>query len=66
MIVFWNTRYRDRAIKHLWAQGHPVQDVDVARLSPVRYAHLNLVGRYSFEWDRHIANGTFRPLRTSG
>ena len=65
MIVLWNTLYLDQAIKHLRAQGHPVQDADVARLSPVRYAHLNLVGRYSFEWDTHIANGTFRPLRTS-
>ncbi len=65
MIVLWNTLYLDQAIKHLRTQGYDVQDTDVARLSPVRYAHLSLVGRYTFEWDAHGADGIFRPLRIS-
>jgi TnpA family transposase len=65
IIVLWNTLYLDQAIKHLRTQGHPVHDADVAHLSPLRYAHMNLVGRYSFEWDTRTTAGTFRPLRTS-
>jgi Tn3 transposase DDE domain len=30
------------------AQGYPVRDEDAARLSPLGYAHINMLGRYSF------------------
>ena len=47
-ITLWNTRYLDAAVAQLRAQGHPVREVDVARLSPLGHAHLNELGRYSF------------------
>lgn len=44
----WNTVYLDAALGRLRAQGHPVLDVDVARLSPYMRRHLNVHGHYSF------------------
>lgn len=47
-VVLWNTCYIDAAMEQLRAQGHPVLDEDVARLSPFVRHHLNVHGKYSF------------------
>src|SRR6266481_6232835 len=36
------------------AEGHPVDDADVAHLSPARYAHINPYGKYSIQRRRGI------------
>ncbi|WP_436841840.1 Tn3 family transposase [Streptomyces syringium] len=65
--VLWTTRYLDAAVEQLRAlpasqREHDVLDEDVARLSPLKHANLNVLGRYSF---RHSgpAGGGLRPLR---
>jgi len=45
IIVLWNTLYIDAALQQLRAEGSPVQPEDVARLSPLVYEHINLLGR---------------------
>jgi rRNA maturation protein Nop10 len=35
-------------LDQLKAEGHHVDDVDVAHLSPARYAHINPYGKYRF------------------
>ncbi|MEP6856062.1 MAG: Tn3 family transposase [Pedococcus sp.] len=47
-ITLWNTVYLDAALTQLRAQGYPVRDEDVARLSPYMRRHLNVHGHYSF------------------
>ena len=47
-VVLWNTRYISAALDALRAQGHPVLDKDVARLSPFVREHVNVVGKYNF------------------
>ncbi|MFI8281394.1 Tn3 family transposase [Streptomyces sp. NPDC085929] len=42
------TRYIDAAVVQLRAEGHEIRDKDVARLSPLKYKNLNVLGRYSF------------------
>lgn len=63
----WTTRYLDAAVEQLRAlpadqREHDVLDEDIARLSPLKHANLNVLGRYSF---RHSgpAGGGLRPLR---
>ena len=36
------------AVRQLRADGHPVRDEDLARLSPLGYGHVNFHGHYSF------------------
>jgi hypothetical protein len=43
--ALWNTRYLSAAVDQLRAQGVPVKDEDVARLSPLGHAHINFLGR---------------------
>jgi len=47
-VVLWNTRYMNAALDELRAQGHPVRDEDITRLSPFVRHHLNVHGKYSF------------------
>ncbi|MCW2948571.1 MAG: transposase [Actinoallomurus sp.] len=63
--VLWTTRYLDAAVAHLREnppEGHQVLDEDVARLSPLRHANVNCLGRYSFRASQP-AGGGLRPLR---
>lgn len=61
-IVLWTTRYLDAAVAQLQAEGHEIQDEDIARLSPLKHRNLNLLGRYSFTASVPAA-GALRPLR---
>jgi hypothetical protein len=47
-VVLWNTVYMKAVLDQLKAEGHHVDDVDVAHLSPARYAHINPYGKYRF------------------
>ncbi|MCW2880550.1 MAG: sle, partial [Sphaerisporangium sp.] len=65
--VLWTTRYLDAAVEQLRAlpaeqREHQVLDEDVARLSPLKHANLNVLGRYSFRGSGP-AGGALRPLR---
>jgi TnpA family transposase len=46
-ITLWNTVSLDDAIEQLRADGYPVLDADVARLSPYMGRHINFHGHYS-------------------
>jgi hypothetical protein len=41
-VVLWTTVYLDAAVRHLKAQGYPVRDEDMARLSPFVSTHLGV------------------------
>ena len=63
MIVLWNTVYMEAGLAQLRAEGHPVKEEDVARLSPLLHEHINMLGRYSFSVPDSVARGELRPLR---
>lgn len=48
LVVRWNTVYLQQVVQTLRAEGVQVRDEDLARLSPVRYEHINRLGRYTF------------------
>lgn len=45
------------------AEGFEVRDEDVARLDPLGFDHINILGRYSFAVHEAVASGELRPLR---
>ena len=63
MIVLWNTIYIEAALDQLRQEGYMVKDEDVARLSPLQYEHINMLGRYSFSVPEAVSRGELRPLR---
>src|SRR6266567_4450211 len=63
MIVLWNTLYINAALEQLAREGHQVTPEDVARLSPLVFEHINLLGRYAFSVPEAVTRGELRPLR---
>ncbi len=63
VIVLWNTIYMDAALNQLRAEDFDVRDEDGARLSPLGFDHINMLGRYAFILPDPIARGELRPLR---
>jgi TnpA family transposase len=63
IIALWNTLYMEAVITRLRQEGYPVRDEDVARLSPLVFEHINLLGRYLFALPEAVSNGKLRPLR---
>lgn len=64
--MLWNTIYIDAALAQLRKEGFLVRDEDVARLSPLGFGHINMLGRYSFAVPDAVRRGELRPLRGPG
>jgi TnpA family transposase len=47
--TLWNTVYLDAVLARLRADGYPVRDEDIARLSPYMRRHINVQGHYTFQ-----------------
>jgi hypothetical protein len=62
-LILWNTRYMDAALSHLKSRGFEPQPEDLARLSPLRSRHFNVLGRYRFTVSDSVLKGELRPLR---
>ena len=60
-VTLWTTVYLDAALGRLRADGYPLRDEDVARLSAYMRKHLNVDGHYSFQLP--ALGGARRPLR---
>jgi TnpA family transposase len=63
VIILWNTLYINAALEQLASEGYTIRDEDVARLSPLVFDHINLLGRYAFSVPDSVARGQLRPLR---
>lgn len=61
-IVVWNTVYMQVAIQHLRNSGYEINEADLEHLSPVRYEHINVFGKYSFEAPSVLTDEGLRPL----
>lgn len=62
-IILWNARYLDLILNQLRAEGMEVRDEDVQRLSPLKFEHIHLGGRYHFSLTSQMPAGQFRRLR---
>ena len=57
-----NTIYMDAAINQFATEGYDVRPEDVARLSPLDFGQVNMLGRYAFTLSEFVARGELRPL----
>jgi TnpA family transposase len=63
IIILWNTLYINAALDQLSGEGYSIRPEDVARLSPLVFEHINLLGRYAFSVPDSVVRGQLRPLR---
>ena len=57
IIILCNALYIDAAVQQLQAEGFPVRTEDVARLSPLLFEHINVLGRYAFRCRKQFSAG---------
>lgn len=62
-LVLWNTIYMQASLDHLREQDTEIKEEDEARLSPLGYKHVNMLGHYSFTLADQVMKGQLRPLK---
>jgi hypothetical protein len=62
VIVLWNTIYTAEVLDYLRFNRVEVNPDDVARLSPLKYKHINMLGRYQFSMPDSVRQGKMRRL----
>ncbi len=60
-VVLWNTIYMQAALDQLQLSVE-IKEEDEARLSPLMYRHINVLGHYSFTLSEQVMKGILRPL----
>ena len=63
VLVLWNTQYMDDAVNHLRRDGREISDEHLARLSPLHYEHILMLGTFPFTLPHELAAGRRRALR---
>ena len=63
VLVLWNTQYMDDAVGHLRSNGREISDEHLARLSPLQYEHVLMLGTFPFTLPHELAAGHRRALR---
>jgi len=61
-VVLWNIIYVQATLNHLRQQPFEVREENEARLSPLVYGHVNMLGHYTFTLAENILKGELRPL----
>ena len=60
-IVLWNTAYLERVVRVLRAAGN-ADNSQLPHLSPLGWEHSNLAGDYSWQQNKQVEQGNFRPF----
>ena len=63
VVVVWNTVYAQLVLQRQQAADQPALSEHLAQLSPARFAHLNRLGRYSFQLPADVHVNGLHPLR---
>lgn len=50
-------------LDHLRNEGETINEEEEAKLSPLRHAHINMLGHYSFTLAELVTKGQLRPLK---
>jgi hypothetical protein len=62
-VIVWNTVYMAAAVEQLKQEGYPLEETDLVHIWPMRYAHLNIYGKYRFNVEETHGRQGLRPLR---
>lgn len=61
-VVLWNTMYIQKALNKLKQDGLVIDEEYTARLSPLQYKHVNVLGHYSFTLSEEVIRDELREL----
>ncbi len=61
-IITWNTVYMQATLDYLHEQGLNISEAELAHLSPARFEHINIHGKYLFDISAPLTNNGLRHL----
>lgn len=62
-VVLWNTIYMQATLTHLRDEGETMNEDDESRLTPLRHAHINMMGHYTLTRAEQVTKGQLWPLK---
>jgi TnpA family transposase len=62
-VIVWNTVYMSAVLEQLKREGRQIDITDTKHLSPSRYEHINVFGKYKFPVAEELGRRKLRPLR---
>lgn len=65
-VILWNSVYMDGALKQLESEGYPVNREDLWHIWPTRCEHINVHGKYEFNFEAARQRTGLRELRQPG
>ncbi len=63
-IIYWNTLYLEKVLVQMKEEGYHYSKEVVGKLSPLLFEHITFVGKYTFQYNHSLEDGTLRPLNT--
>ena len=63
-IIYWNTLYLEKVLEQMKKEGYDYSKELISKLSPLLFEHINFVGKYTFQYNQGLEDGTLRPLNT--
>lgn len=63
-VVVWNSVYMWEVIRQLQAEGYKISEEDLKHLSPARFEHINVFGKYYFPVSQQQNRQGLRELQT--
>ena len=64
-VVVWNTVYMWEVVRQLQNEGFKIEDEALKHISPARFGHLNVFGKYNFPMREILNIKGLRPLQKS-
>lgn len=62
-VIVWNTVYMSAVLESLQKEGQAIAEADLVHLSPTRFEHINIYGRYHFNVEEEMKRVGLRELR---
>ena len=63
-VIYWNTLYLEKVLEQMKVEGYDCSEELIGKLSPLLFEHINFVGKYSFQYNQGLEDGSLRPLKT--
>ena len=61
-IIYWNALYLEKVLEQMKTEGYDCSEELICKLSPLLFEHINFVGKYSFQYNQDLEDGSLRPL----
>lgn len=63
-VIYWNTLYLEKVLDQMELEGYDCSEEMISKLSPLLFEHINFVGKYTFQYNQFLNDGSLRALNS--